>query len=390
MMRILQIVPAAITATVLFGAPAALEAQSLFGSRGLGVVATPVDGRTAALGGLGVALPGPSAAILNPADAAEVVRRGLVVALQPSTTEIEATSGSASVDATRFPLVQLHLPVGGRAVLSAGYGSFLDQNWGVTSRTIEPIGDDTVTALDRVTSRGGIAQGRAGLAYDVTEDLTLGAAVGFLTGSSTRTSRRDFENDDVGLSPFQSRIASSYSAPLASLGVRWMPASMLRVGAAVTWIGDLTVDVEDGETTELAMPLQAVAGASVQLLDDLLLAMSGRWSGWSATEGLDDATSDDVVELGGGIEWSGITTARRSFPVRLGARWGAQPFTFGADAPTETALGFGLGARLAGSEESPAALVDLAVERGTRGDMDDHGLAETFWRATVSISLFAQ
>lgn len=390
MMRSQSLARAALAAALLLAAPAAVDAQSLFGSRGLGVVATPVDGRTAALGGLGIALPGPSSAMLNPADAAEIVRRGVTLALQPSTTEIEAAGGTAGVDATRFPLIQLHLPIGERAVLSAGYGSFLDQNWGVTNRSDEPLGDDTVTALDRITSRGGIAQGRAGLAYDISDDLTVGAAVGFLTGSSARTSRRDFIDDDVGLAPFESRVETAYSAPLAALGVRWRPAPMLRVGGAVTWIGDLTVDVDGEGESEHAMPLQAVAGASVQLLDDLLLALSGRWSGWSATDQLEDATTEDVIELGGGIEWSGITTTRRAFPVRLGARWGAQPFTFGADAPSERAISMGVGARLAGSEESPAALVDFAVERGARGDLDDNGLAETFWRATISISLFGQ
>ena len=138
------------------------------------------------------------------------------------------------------------------------------------------------------------------------------------------------------------------------------------------------------------MPLQAVGGASVQLLDDLLVTASARWTGWSATDDLDDATTEDVIDFGGGIEWSGIRTLRRVFPLRLGGRWGPQPFSFGSEAPSERALAVGLGARLAGTEESPAALVDLGVERGSRGDFEENGLAETFWRATISVSLFSQ
>lgn len=367
-----------------------VHAQSLFGSRGLGVTVAPVDGRSAALGGLGIALPGPSAALLNPADAAEVHRRGGVVAMQPSSTEIETSVGTGGVDATRFPLVQLYLPVGGRTVLSAGYGAFLDQNWGVTGRSSEALGEDTVTAVDRVVSRGGIAQGRFGVAYGVTEALTLGAAIGVLTGSASRSIRRTFEDDGLGLSPFRSDVTTSYSAPLAGLGVRWRAGSALRVGAAVTWIGDLSVDVADGTDSEVAMPIQAVAGGSVRLVDDLLLALSGRWSGWSSTDDDLEATAEDVVEIGGGIEYTGIETARRVFPVRLGARWGSQPYSFGAAAPTETAVALGLGARLAGNEETPWALVDFALERGARGDLGENGASESFWRATVSISLFAQ
>ena len=377
------------TLLALLVAPGALDAQSLFGSRGLGVVVTPADGRTAALGGLGIALPGPSAALLNPADAAEVTRRGVIVAIQPSATEVEASGGSDEVSATRFPLVQLLLPFGRRTVLTAGYGSYLDQNWGVVSRSTEILGSDTVIAVDRITSRGGIAQGRAGLAYDITESFTVGATIGFLTGSSRREARREFEDDDIGLSPFGSEVRTSYSAPLATLGVRLRAGEMVRVGAALTWTGDLGVD--DGETeSEVNMPLQAVGGASAQLLDDLLVAASARWTGWSATDDLEDVTAEDVIDFGGGIEWSGLRTARRVFPVRLGGRWGPQPFSFGAEAPGERAITFGFGARLAGTDESPMALVDLGFERGSRGDFEENGLAETFWRATVSISLFSQ
>ena len=382
--------------------PSSASAQSLFGSRGLGVVVAPTDGRGAALGGLGVALPGPSSALLNPADAGDVNRRGVILAIQPSTTELETAEGSDNVSATRFPLVQLLLPIGNRTVLSAGYGAFLDQNWGVTASGLAPLGDDTVTAIDRISSRGGIAQARVGAAFELTEDLTLGAAIGLLTGSSTRTVLRAFVDDDIGLSPFQTEVKSTYNAPLAAAGVRYQVGSSVLVGVGVTWMGDLTAtetsqssspdnpDAESETETRISMPLQVAGGVSAALLDDLLIVVNTRWTGWSASENLENATADDVIELGGGVEWSGINTMRRTFPVRLGARWGGQPFSFEGEAPSESAFIFGLGGRLAGSEEIPAALVDFAIERGSRGDVSHNGIGETFWRATVSVSLFSQ
>ena len=372
--------------------PSLASAQSLFASRGLGIVVAPTDARGAALGGLGLALPGPSSALINPADAGDANRRGVIIAIQPSTTELETEAGSDAVSATRFPLVQLLLPIGNRTVVTAGYGSFLDQNWGVTSNTLTPLGDDTVTAIDRVTSTGGIAQGRAGVAYELTDDVTLGAAVGLLTGSTTRTAIRGFVDDDIGLSPFSTETKTTYSAPLAAFGARAALGSSVLVSAGVTWIGDMnaTEGSGDDETeTDISMPLQVAGGVSARLLDDLLVVAATRWTGWSASE-VEGATSDDVMEIGGGVEWSGITSARRTFPVRLGARWGGQPFSFGDEAPSESAYSFGLGARLAGSEEIPAALVDFAIERGSRGDVADNGIGETFWRATVSVSLFSQ
>jgi len=379
---------AAVLALLATAAPAG--AQSLFGSRGLGVMVAPSEARAAALGGLGVSLPGVAGSMLNPADAADVNRRGVTAAIQPSSTEIETDEGSDGVDATRFPLVQVSLPVRGRAVLTAGYGAFLDQNWGVTNRTREPLGDDTVTAVDEITSRGGIAQGRLGAAFNVTDDLAIGAAIGLLTGSATRNTFRFFEDDDVGLTPFETEVRTTYTAPLASLGARYRVGSAVLVGGAVTWTGDLSLSEGDGSDADVAMPLQVVAGASARLLEDLLVAVSTRWSGWSATDELDGSTPDDVLEVGGGIEWNGITTTRRAFPVRIGGRWGGQPFGFGTEPVSERALSLGVGARLAGTDETPFALVDLALERGSRGDLGDNGLAETFWRATLSVSLFSQ
>jgi hypothetical protein len=312
----------------------------------------------------------------------------VTAAIQPSSTDIETDEGSDGVDATRFPLLQVHLPVR-RFVLTAGYGAFLDQNWGVTNRSEAPLGEDTVTAFDEITSRGGIAQGRLGAAYNVTDDLALGAAVGLLTGSTRRNTFRFFEDDDVGLTPFETEVRTTYSAPLASLGARYRLGSVL-VGGSVTWIGDLSVAEEDGPEADVGMPLQVVGGASAQLLEDLLIAVSTRWSGWSATDELDGSTPDDVIEVGGGIEWNGITTTRRAFPLRIGARMGGQPFSFGAESVSERAFSLGAGARLAGTDETPFALVDLAVERGSRGDLEENGLSETFWRLTLSVSLFSQ
>lgn len=380
----------------LHAAPA--SAQSLFGSRGLGIVSAPTDARGTALGGIGVALPRPGAALVNAADAISTERRGLVVAFQPSTTELETATGTDGVSATRFPVVQMLMPIRGRAVFTVGFGSFLDQNWGVSSTSSQIIAGDTVDIADRVVSSGGISQARVGLAYAITDDLAVGVHAGLLAGSTLRTTSREFGANSVGLAPFSEDEKTSYSAPLASLGARYRLGSMVLVGAAVTWLGDMTMEVDnepldDGvgdARSELAMPLQFSAGASAQLLDDLLFAVGTRWTGWSDTGAVDGAAAEDVLEVGGGVEYSGISLARRVLPLRLGGRWGGQPFHFGDSAPSEYALSGGIGARLAGTEEIPAALIDFSIERGSRGDVDENGIGESFWRGTLSVSLFSQ
>ena len=375
-------------ALALYATPA--SAQSLFGSRGLGVVNAPTDARGTALGGIGIALPRPGAAITNPADAIETERRGLIVAFQPSSTELETATGTAGVSATRFPVVQMLMPIRNRAVFTVGFGSFLDQNWGVRSTSELIIGTDSIDVEDRVISSGGISQARIGLAYAITDDLSVGAHGGVLAGSTLRTTSRGFGANSIGLAPFSEDVKTSYSAPLASFGARYRIGSMVLVGASVTWIGDLNTELDDEPAGEISMPLQLAGGASAQLLDDLLLAVGTRWTGWSDTGAVDGATAEDVLEVGGGVEYSGISIARRVLPLRIGGRWGGQPFHFEGSAPSEYAISAGIGARLAGSEDVPAALIDFGIERGSRGDLDENGIGESFWRGTLSVSLFSQ
>lgn len=375
-------------------------AQSLFGSRGLGVPAPAIDGRIAALGGLGVALPGANAAMINPADASGTPRRGGIAALQPTTTELEVEAGSDGVDATRFPLVQALLPVGDGTVLFAGFGSFLDQNWGVERELTVPLGADTVLARDRITSDGGIAQVRVGASHDLTPYLSVGLSAGLLTGSRTRSLRRSFVGG--GLRTYVDDLEVAYSAPLATVGVRWAPTEVVQLGGSVTWIGSMDADVDGEEDADdgapdpgaprsgsIDMPFQLAGGASAYLDADLIASVSGRWSGWSAAA--DDLTggADDAWEVGGGLEYLGTRAVNRVFPIRLGARYTRLPFPVGGSAPTEWGLSAGLGALLAGTEEAPAAEVNGSLERGWRGSLDENGIEERFWRVTVSVALFA-
>src|SRR5690606_32484917 len=116
------------------------------------------------------------------------------------------------------------------------------------------------------------------------DDVAIGASLGLLTGSTTRESSRAFTDVGIGLSPYIVTTRTSYSAPTATLGARAQVGSMVLVSGAVSWIGDLDADVEDGGASDIAMPLQVMGGASARLLDDLLVAVNTRWSAWSGTE----------------------------------------------------------------------------------------------------------
>lgn len=377
-----------------------LDAQSLTSVRGLGYPLLPVDARTEVLGGLGIGLKGLSVPLINPASAAGIVRRGAVVSV--AAVEQTASLGDASdtYGATRFPLIQLIFPAG-PGVITAGYGSYLDQSWSIVREGLQTEGETQVGYSDIITSSGGLGQLQIGAALPIGSRFAVGAAVGAYTGGQGVDFERRFDTEIGLLQPFRETWAWQYSAPLAKLGMRWDPLDFLRVAASVNWAGTLTGDSAAGPASrvEYQLPLQMAAGASAYLAPGLLANFSGRWSGWSSAEGVTAAgplgqasSSRDTWELGGGLEWDNASErAVRSFPLRLGFQYRQLPFTFIDEAPVEWFTGAGIGMRLGSSIENPLARVDLAVQRGERtaaAAAEADAFTETAWRFSLTLSLF--
>jgi hypothetical protein len=384
-------------ALLLAAQPAA--AQSLFGTAGLGVPVAPVDARAQALGGVGVGLLGMNASLVNPAEPAGILRRGLSATFRSAAHDVEFGGARDRLGGTIFPLARVLYPVSERTVFSLGYGGFLDQSWAVLAEGTTPVGDDAVAVRDVTRSAGGIVQVRAGVARLLTPALAIGLAGGVYTGGLERTVTRQFP-DRPDLRPVSTRTEWGYSAPLASVGLRWDPVPVARLGAAVTWSGTLQAErhAGTGEDRSFQLPLQVAVGASGVLAPRLLAAFGGRWAGWSAADddgpaspgGIGRLDTADSWELGGGVEWQGARTAQRQFPVRLGARYGQLPFLLQGSAPREWAATLGAAAHFAVEETGPLAAAELAVERGGRGDAGATGLSESFWRLHLSLSLFGR
>lgn len=376
-------------------------AQSLFAARGMGVPVAATDARARILGGLGVGLLGLNTSLVNPAAAAGVRQRGISASLLSSPRTMELDGVLAEVGATRFPLLRVLYPLGQRVTATVGYGAFLDQSWAVRAERDEVVGGETVPVVDITDSNGGLAQIRLGAAYSMTNNLALGVDVGLYSGSQTVVFSREFTDDTTSaiFQRFETRVRWSSNAPLASLGFRWDPASVVRIGGAVTWAGALSAKALEGavEDRSVQMPLQVAAGASAYLAPSLLAAVSGRWSGWNAAAEDLNAGGPPVVdaarntwEFGAGLELESTARRQRTIPIRVGFNYAQLPFTFGEDAPAEWSVGGGLGMRIGESRANPLAVVDLSVERGQRGDSAVNGLVEEFWRVNLSVALFGR
>lgn len=401
-MRSVRWTAAAAAATVWLAAAAGASGQSLTSVRGLGYPLVPVDARSEILGGLGIGLQGFTATMVDPTAAADVARKGGVLMLDVTRRNVSLGGGAGErVGTTRFPLLSLVFPVRG-FVLTAGYGGYLDQGWGLVSEGTAELGAESAAYRDRLVSEGGVSTFQVGAAIPLGSRLALGLALGGHAGNQRVTYQRLFDTTSVAALESYSEVSRwRFGGAMARAGVRWDPMDVLRLAASVTWSGPLSADSMAGPATtqRIDLPLQVAMGASGYLAPGLLAAVSGRWSGWSGTgtrsftpAGAPDLGARDTWEVGGGLEWARPDPrAMRTFPLRLGFRYRQLPFTFVDGAPSEWFVGGGLGMRVGPDPANPLASLDLTVERGRRtaaGDQTIGDLSERMWRVGLSIALF--
>ncbi len=380
-------------------APAAAHAQSLFSTHGLGTPLDGVDARARALGVNGVGLAGLSTTLLNPAEPAGTLRRGVSATFQPWSGNAQLNGEEGTIRGTRFPLITIIYPMA-RMTFTLGYTGLLDQSWAIVSEGFERVGVDSVPTRDVVRSVGGIGQLQLGTAYALNARFALGASLGLHTGSVERSTRREFP--DSTLIPFEDRARWDYIGPLASVGMRWDAIPQMRIGASMTWSGTLKAKPKEGSTTsyEYDMPLRVTAGASGRIARRLFAAVSTTLSNYGSGSYTAPGTTVETVagralEIGGGLEWQELRSGDRIFPLRAGFRTSRLAFhNTDESAPKEWAASGGIGFRLVEDEYGPLAVADFGFEKGKREGWKSpratDGLKEDFWRFSATISLFGR
>jgi hypothetical protein len=330
-----------------------------------------------------------------------VLRRGVSASFQPWTGTTEFQGESDNIAATRFPLISIMYPTR-LGVFTLGYSGVLDQSYALIAQGEEVLGTDTIATRDLIQTVGGIGQLRLGFSRYVSRRLALGASVGLYTGNIDRGLSRSYPDSTLGLREFETHTRWDYSGPQASFGARWDPMADLRVGASVTWSGALKAKPQEGSSTEYEydMPLRFAVGASGRVGNSLIAAVAGSWTSWTSDDyrtpgNVGGTPAEQQMEIGGGLEWEQLRRGNRVFPLRVGARTSKLPFHLvGEEAPSEWAVSGGIGLRLVEDDFGPLAVADIGVERGTREGLTSttapDGLKETFWRFTVSLSLFGR
>ena len=368
-----------------------LSAQAPLTSIGLGYPVAPVDGRAAALGGSGTGLLGGSFTVGNPADLLLHDEPGFSMSLSREAVTVEGEGTSLDTGRGRFTTIRALVPYNDWA-FSLAFGGEFDQDWSNILRDTLRLHDGAVPFEESREHDGGISTVDLSVARRI-GPIGVGITAQRLTGSLRQSFFRSFDDPADG-APALVDIGGgrelSWRAWRFKAGGSVQVGDRVVVGAALGQGGTLygTEEGSDRPDAEFDLPASVELGGSIRVAAELLVTAGAGRAWWSAVEPFGDATgsqftSHDVEWLGGGLEYRGMSLLGGQLPVRIGARRTGLPFSRGAEALTERAFSGGFGWEF----QEGLAVLDVAVEAGSRGDVAELGLAESFQRMTLSFSL---
>ncbi len=383
----------------LTGSASPARASSVFAAGGLGEPSLEENARLRALGGAGAAEHGPSGfSMVNPASIAEA-RYLSVEATMLSTRRSISTDGfgSESANESSFPSVRLVVRLPGGTVLGGSYLAGTDGQFQVDRA--ETTG---AASFLRIEGTGGINFARVTLARRVTGAIRAGVDFDVVSGSYREEWRRDFSGptlaqardtleadwDRLG----RWRLGLQYARERFALGAAYETARRLPLtyrqrttGSEVKTTGR-TLEIPDGYA----------AGFSVSLGGRGRVVGQYRRQNWN-----DESLKSDLVDFRAlerysiGFERSATAVGGRldKLPLRLGAtflKWpdllpraGAADVSAGVAPVDEWAVSIGSGLLTPDGGGS----FDFSLEGGRRGNQDELGARETFFRLGLSLRI---
>jgi hypothetical protein len=359
---------------------------------GLGYPVPALDARAAALGGTGMGFLGGSLSSRNPADLQGFRRPTLGLTFAPEAITVDSPGGSQTTGRSRVAIVQAAVPIRSWT-FGLGFTAGLDMDWGVNLQDTLRSSFGTFPYDERREHDGGVSMVTLTAAREV-GGFSVGIDGSILTGSLRQSFFRTFEPSledptvSIGIAGGDARF--SFSGFRIRGGAATQLGSRIRLSGVIGLTTDLKAkrdSVDQGaERFDFSMPIDWAIGGSAQISSDLLATAALGFSNWSVTgEDLNSSSAADVFWFGVGLEYVGFSLFGAGLPLRAGARRTDLPFFLvGTEQLVETAATFGIGLEVAGG----LASFDLAVEIGTRGDLETSRVQESFRRLSISMSLF--
>lgn len=382
---------------VALAVPAAAGAQeSVFN---LPAFAVPEEGstiRSRSLGGAGSGVGGDVFSLANPAPIARFRRAGLYLSLIGQDVTVDGEDATGDFTDVMFPMAQIVIPAWEGSVFGVGYYQFVDFDTDLEA-TVEFEGDSLPVELE---STGGVSVLSPAAAYSFGAATQVGVSADFYLGSREIVRVVDLEDLSSGALATSDSLTRDFGGIGFTVGLEHAIGPRVRLSAAYrhrpTIESEITRAADDaveGVRSEFDLPGEVILGAAWQPSPELVATAGYRRSSWSSfdPEGVENVGFGDAIEVGGGVEYSSAVERAMVLgpqaPLRLGYRWRRLPLEIAGEPVTEWVASLGYGRTLGGAGRSG---VDVVVEYGRRGSLDDHGLEESFLRLGVGFRTFEQ
>jgi long-subunit fatty acid transport protein len=373
-----------------------LAQESVFN---LPAFAVPEEGstiRTRALGGAGSGVGGDVFTLANPAPIARFRRAGLYLSLIGQNVTVDGEDATGDFTDVMFPMAQIVIPGWEGSVFAVGYYQFVDFDTDLEA-TVEFEGDSLPVELE---STGGVSVLSPAAAYSFGAATQVGVSADFYLGSREIVRVVDLQELSPGALAASDSLTRDFGGVGFTIGVERAIGPRVRLSAAyrhrptieseVTQAPD---DALEGVRSEFDLPSEVILGAAWQPSQGLVATAGYRRSSWSSFDpaGVENVGFGDAIEVGGGIEYSSAVERAMVLgpqaPLRLGYRWRRLPLEIDGEPVREWVASLGYGRTLGATGRSG---VDVVLEYGHRGSLDDHGLEESFVRLGVGFRTFEQ
>lgn len=384
-------------AVMTLGLPAAAHAQeSVFN---LPAFAVPEEGstiRTRALGGAGSGVGGDVFSLANPAPMGRFRRAGLYLSLLGQNVTVDGEEASGDFSDVIFPMAQIVVPAWDRTAFALGYYQFVDFDTDLEA-TVEFEGDTLPVELE---STGGVSVLAPAFAYSFDAATQVGVSADFYLGSREIVRVVDLQDLSPGSLAASDSLSRDFRGVGFTIGVERALGTRFRLSAAYRHRPTIESDITqapdeglEGRTSEFDLPGEVILGASWQVTRGLIATAGFRRASWSSfqPEGVENVGFGDELDVGGGLEYAPAVTRAMLLgpqaPIRLGYRWRRLPLEIDDQPVKEWTASVGYGRTLGSAGRSG---VDVVLEYGRRGSVEDHGLEESFLRLGVGFRTFEQ
>lgn len=367
-------------------------AESVFSFYGMGETIYPVDTRSRAMGGVGIADHHHfNLSSINPAIPISQTNVTMNFSYMPESRKVLNQDNDINLTDTNFPLLKLVIPTFYGVRVSLGASQIIDSDYSISEEKTIPNTDELY--IEKIQGNGALYKSSLGVSRKVMDRLSLGVEFSYYFGTKEDAWIKDFE--DGKYIDTEDKIENSILGTGFGIGALIQPMENLHLGVVYNPMPSLDVDktsthVYDITTTEnvdIELPASYGIGLSYNVNEKFRVASDLFINNWEDFS-VNNAQMEDFINttrIGIGMEYVSNANSNRSYwqrvPLRVGFYRQNWYYELNGESITENFVTAGFGLPL-----GDRGMLDMGFELGMRGNEETHGIEEQVFRFSLSLS----